>query len=41
MTDDSLTEPLTIEDGTLRIRDGAGLGIDTDPDKLARYRQDR
>ncbi|MFC9909782.1 mandelate racemase/muconate lactonizing enzyme family protein [Streptomyces sp. NPDC127197] len=41
MTDDLLTEPLTIEDGILRIREGAGLGIDIDPDKLARYRQDR
>ncbi|NBE51727.1 mandelate racemase/muconate lactonizing enzyme family protein [Streptomyces boluensis] len=41
MTDDLLAEPLTIEGGTLRIREGAGLGIDIDPDKLARYRQDR
>ncbi|MFE2507783.1 mandelate racemase/muconate lactonizing enzyme family protein [Streptomyces naganishii] len=41
MTDDLLTEPLTIENGHLRIREGAGLGIDIDPDKLARYRQDR
>ncbi|MFD7406875.1 mandelate racemase/muconate lactonizing enzyme family protein [Streptomyces sp. NPDC059866] len=41
MTDDLLTEPLTIENGTLRIREGAGLGIDIDSDKLARYRQDR
>ncbi|MGW0811823.1 mandelate racemase/muconate lactonizing enzyme family protein [Streptomyces viridiviolaceus] len=41
MTDDLLTEPLTIENGTLRIREGAGLGIDVDPGKLARYRQDR
>lgn len=40
MTDDLLTEPLTIENGTLRIREGAGLAIDIDPDKLARYRQD-
>ncbi|MGC9498851.1 mandelate racemase/muconate lactonizing enzyme family protein [Streptomyces sp. WG7] len=40
MTDDLLTEPLTIENGTLRVREGAGLGIDIDPDKLARYRQD-
>ncbi|QLH25796.1 mandelate racemase/muconate lactonizing enzyme family protein [Streptomyces sp. Rer75] len=41
MEDDLLAEPLTIEDGTLRIREGAGLGIDVDPGKLARYRQDR
>ncbi|WP_335938894.1 mandelate racemase/muconate lactonizing enzyme family protein [Streptomyces sp. PTD5-9] len=41
MTDDLLTEPLTIENGALRVREGAGLGIDIDPDKLARYRQDR
>ncbi|MEV8067749.1 enolase C-terminal domain-like protein [Streptomyces sp. NPDC085995] len=40
MTDDLLTEPLTIENGTLRVREGAGLGIGIDPDKLARYRQD-
>ncbi|MBV9023212.1 MAG: enolase [Streptomycetaceae bacterium] len=40
MADDLLTEPLVIEDGTLRIREGTGLGIDIDPDKLARYRQD-
>ncbi|MER5796402.1 enolase C-terminal domain-like protein [Streptomyces sp. NPDC001980] len=41
MTDDLLTEPLTIENGTLRSREGAGLGIHIDPEKLARYRQDR
>ncbi|MDN3295803.1 enolase C-terminal domain-like protein [Streptomyces ficellus] len=40
MSDDLLTEPLSITDGTLRLREGAGLGIDIDPDKLARYRQD-
>ncbi|MBM9624606.1 enolase (plasmid) [Streptomyces zhihengii] len=40
MSDDLLATPLTIENGTLRIREGAGLGIDVDPDKLARYRQD-
>jgi L-alanine-DL-glutamate epimerase-like enolase superfamily enzyme len=40
MKDDLLAEPLSIEDGTLRIREGTGLGIDIDPDKLARYRQD-
>ncbi|MGW4203847.1 mandelate racemase/muconate lactonizing enzyme family protein [Streptomyces sp. NPDC004726] len=41
MTDDLLAEPLTIEGGTLRVREAAGLGIEIDPDKLARYRQDR
>ncbi|QDY75610.1 mandelate racemase/muconate lactonizing enzyme family protein [Streptomyces qinzhouensis] len=41
MADDLLAEPLTIESGTLRVREGAGLGIDIDPGKLARYRQDR
>ncbi|MDN3028088.1 enolase C-terminal domain-like protein [Streptomyces sp. S.PB5] len=41
MTDDLLSDPLTIESGTLRIREGAGLGIDIDPGKLNRYRQDR
>jgi L-alanine-DL-glutamate epimerase-like enolase superfamily enzyme len=40
MSDDLLAEPLTIADGTLRVREGAGLGIVIDPDKLAHYRQD-
>ncbi|MFE0427133.1 enolase C-terminal domain-like protein, partial [Streptomyces sp. NPDC058953] len=40
MSDDLLAEPLTITGGTLRVREGAGLGIRIDPDKLARYRQD-
>lgn len=40
MSDDLLTEPLEIRDGELTIRPGAGLGVDIDPDKLARYRQD-
>jgi len=40
MSDDLLTEPLEIHDGELTIRPGAGLGVDIDPDKLARYRQD-
>lgn len=39
MSDDLLTEPLEIRDGELTIRPGAGLGVDIDPDKLARYRQ--
>jgi L-Ala-D/L-Glu epimerase len=40
MTDDLLTEPLHIQHGELAVRPGAGLGVDIDPDKLARYRQD-
>ncbi|MER7049140.1 mandelate racemase/muconate lactonizing enzyme family protein [Streptomyces jumonjinensis] len=40
MADDLLAEPLIIEDGALRVREGAGLGIAVDPEKLARYRQD-
>lgn len=40
MSDDLLAEPLQIEDGTLRVREGPGLGIEIDEDKLARYRQD-
>lgn len=41
MADHLLTAPLTIEDGTMRVIDRPGLGIDIDPDKLARYRLDR
>ncbi|MCW2874012.1 enolase C-terminal domain-like protein [Actinacidiphila oryziradicis] len=41
MTDDLLTEPPRIENGTLAARPGPGLGIEIDPGKLARYRQDR
>jgi L-Ala-D/L-Glu epimerase len=41
MTDDLLTEPLTISGGELAIRPGPGLGIEIDPDKLAHYRCDR
>ncbi|MBX8692459.1 mandelate racemase/muconate lactonizing enzyme family protein [Mycobacterium syngnathidarum] len=40
MSDDLLTEPLQITDGQLHRRPGAGLGVDIDPDKLARYRTD-
>jgi L-alanine-DL-glutamate epimerase-like enolase superfamily enzyme len=41
MSDDLLTEPLSIRDGLLRVPPGVGLGIDVDPDKLARYRTDQ
>ncbi|MBI4943475.1 MAG: enolase [Actinobacteria bacterium] len=40
MSDDLLTEPLRIADGEMRVLPGAGLGIDIDEDKLARYRVD-
>lgn len=40
MSDDLLAEPLTISDGTLAVRKAAGLGIEIDPAKLAKYRQD-
>jgi L-Ala-D/L-Glu epimerase len=40
MSDDLLTEPLEISGGELTVRPGPGLGIDVDPDKLARYRRD-
>jgi L-alanine-DL-glutamate epimerase-like enolase superfamily enzyme len=41
LTDDLLTEPLAISNGTLRVRQGPGLGIEIDEDKLRHYRQDR
>ncbi|WP_244928786.1 enolase C-terminal domain-like protein [Nocardioides sp. W7] len=41
MTDDLLADPLTIQDGELAVRQGPGLGLVIDEDKLARYRQDR
>ena len=40
MSDDLLTEPLEIHGGELAVRPGAGLGVEIDPDRLARYRQD-
>jgi L-alanine-DL-glutamate epimerase-like enolase superfamily enzyme len=40
MVDDLLAEPLEIKDGTMRVRQGPGLGIEIDEDKLTRYRQD-
>ena len=40
MTDDLLAEPLVIEGGELRVREGPGLGIEIDVDKLEHYRQD-
>ncbi|MGH3519585.1 MAG: mandelate racemase/muconate lactonizing enzyme family protein [Haloechinothrix sp.] len=40
MSDDLLAEPLQIENGTLRIREVPGTGVEVDEDKLAHYRQD-
>ena len=40
MSDDLLAEPLAIEAGELRVREGPGLGIAIDEDKLAHYRTD-
>ncbi|MEV0183172.1 enolase C-terminal domain-like protein [Streptomyces sp. NPDC050625] len=40
MSDDLLTEPLRIEQGTLRVRENAGLGLEIDEGKLQHYRQD-
>ncbi|GAA0529056.1 muconate cycloisomerase [Saccharopolyspora subtropica] len=40
MSDDLLAEPIRITDGTVQVRQQPGIGIDIDPDKLARYRQD-
>ncbi|MGY1883928.1 mandelate racemase/muconate lactonizing enzyme family protein [Blastococcus sp. SYSU DS0753] len=40
MADDLLTEPLHIAGGELAVPAGPGIGIEIDPDKLARYRTD-
>jgi L-Ala-D/L-Glu epimerase len=40
MGDDLLAEPLQITGGTLHVREGAGLAIEIDEDKLTQYRQD-
>ena len=38
MTDDLLAEPLVIEAGELKVREGPGLGITIDEQKLAHFR---
>ena len=35
--DDILAEPLSIDDGVMRVPEGAGLGVEPDPAKLDRY----
>jgi L-alanine-DL-glutamate epimerase-like enolase superfamily enzyme len=41
LADDLLEEPLVIENGTMQVPEGPGLGIRLDPDKVDRYRTDR
>ncbi|QIX28099.1 enolase [Nocardioides sp. JQ2195] len=41
MSDDLLATPLEISNGEILVRQGPGLGIEIDEDKLTRYRQDR
>ena len=38
LADDYVTEPLDYQGGTLDVSQAAGLGLDVDHDKLARYR---
>jgi len=40
MSDDLLAEPLAIDDGFLAVRQGSGLGVEIDDDKLRHYRTD-
>jgi L-alanine-DL-glutamate epimerase-like enolase superfamily enzyme len=41
MTDDLLADPLVIENGELVVRQGPGLGVVIDEEKLERFRTDR
>lgn len=41
MADDLLADPLVIEGGELKVREGPGLGTTVDDEKLERYRVDR
>jgi muconate cycloisomerase len=41
LKDDLVTQPLTYGDGAIHLHDGAGFGVEIDPDKLAHYRRDR
>ena len=38
--DDVITEPFAYRDGRLAVPDGPGLGVELDPDKIAKYRVD-
>jgi L-alanine-DL-glutamate epimerase-like enolase superfamily enzyme len=37
LADDYVTAPLDYTGGTIELNDGPGLGLEIDPDKLARY----
>jgi muconate cycloisomerase len=37
-TDDLIREPMVVEDGSIVVPDGPGLGIDVDPERIDRYR---
>ena len=41
MADHLLQEPLSIDNGYMRVPEGPGLGFQLDPDKVAHYRTDR
>ena len=41
LADDLIAEPLVIEDGSMRLPAGAGVGVAVDEDKLTHYRTDR
>ncbi len=38
LKEDILAEPFPVRDGEVRVPTGPGLGVEVDPDKLARYR---
>ncbi|MGD9867134.1 MAG: mandelate racemase/muconate lactonizing enzyme family protein [Hyphomicrobiales bacterium] len=40
LADDIVTEPMRLEDGTVRVPEGPGLGVDLDEDKLRHYAAD-
>ena len=38
-TDDVLVEPLTFENGRIRVPSGPGLGVEVDEAKVEKYRE--
>ena len=37
-TDDVITEPFEYKNGNLKVPMGPGLGVELDPEKIAKYR---